>query len=78
VKLSDLKASQIQEFLNHLQLHGSETGGALSPKRVHAAASLLYSCRSDAVRLEHLALNPMADRRVKLPKRAVLPSSISV
>jgi integrase len=70
IRLCDLKAAQIQEFVNYLQLHGSATGGPLSPKRVHAAASLLYSCLSDAVRLEHLMANPMADRRVKFPKRA--------
>jgi integrase len=75
VRLRDLKAGQIQDFVNHLQLRGGEKseqhpdGRPLSPKRVHAAASLLYSVLADAVRLEHLAVNPMADRKVKLPKR---------
>jgi integrase len=74
-RLCDLRAGQIQEMVNRLQLHGGEKskqhpeGRPLSPKRVHAAASLLYSCLADAVRLEHLAINPMSDKRVKLPKR---------
>jgi len=75
VRLCDLRAGQIQDFVNRLQLHGGvkseqhPEGSPLSAKRVHATASLLYSVLSDAVRLDHLAINPMADRRVKLPKR---------
>jgi integrase len=75
VHLCELKAGPIQEFVNLLQLHGGvkseqyPEGRPLSAKRVHAAASLLYSMLSDAVRLGHLTVNPMADRRVKLPKR---------
>jgi integrase len=75
VRLCDLKAAQIQEMVNRLQLHGGAKskqhpeGNPLSAKRVHAAASLLYSCLADAVRLEHLAINPMSDKRVRLPKR---------
>jgi integrase len=75
VPLCDLRAGQIQDFVNHLQLRGGEKttqhpeGRPLSPKRVHAAASLLYSVLADAVRLEHLTVNPMSDKRVKLPKR---------
>jgi integrase len=69
IRLCDLKTVQIQEFVNMLQLHGGVRKGPLSPKRVHATASLLFSCLSDAVRLEHLTVNPMADRKVKLPKR---------
>jgi integrase len=75
VRLCDLKAAQIQEMVNRLQLLGGAKskqypeGRPLSAKRVHAAASLLYSVLSDAVRLEHLVMNPMSDKRVKLPKR---------
>jgi integrase len=75
IRLCDLRAPRIQEFVNALQLHGGvptkkfPKGRPLSAKRSHAAASLLYSCLGDAVRLEHLPMNPMADRRVRLPKR---------
>jgi integrase len=75
VRLCDLRAPRIQEFVNALQLHGGvptkkfPKGRPLSAKRSHAAASLLYTCLGDAVRLEHLPMNPMADRRVRLPKR---------
>jgi integrase len=75
VRLSDLKAAAIQEMVNRLQLHGGmktekhPEGRPLSPKRTHAIASMLHTCLADAVRLEHLRMNPMADRRVKLPKR---------
>jgi integrase len=75
VRLHDLRAGQIQEVVNRLQLNGGvkskdhPEGRPLSAKRVHAAASLLYSVLADAVRLDHLAVNPMADRKVKLPKR---------
>jgi integrase len=75
-RLCDLRAAKIQEAVNALQLHGGITtkdfpkGRPLSPKRTHAIASLLYTCLADAVRLEHLPAHPMADRRVKLPKRA--------
>lgn len=75
VRVCDLKAARIQEAVNHLLLCGGQKteehpeGRPLSPKRVHAIASLLYSALSDAVRLEHLPVSPMANRRVKLPKR---------
>jgi integrase len=75
VRLCDLSTSKIQDFVNTLQLHGGvptktfPKGRPLSPKRSHAAASLLYTCLADAVRLDHLPKHPMADRRVVLPKR---------
>jgi integrase len=75
VPIRDLKAAQIQETVNRLLLHGGikteehPQGRPLSAKRTHAIASLLHTCLADAVRLEHLRINPMADRRVKLPKR---------
>jgi integrase len=75
IRICDLKAAQIQETVNRLQLHGGRKstehpeGRPLSARRTHAIASLLYTCLADAVRLEHLPASPMADRRVKLPKR---------
>jgi integrase len=75
IRICDLKAAPIQEMVNRLQLHGGAktkvypNGRPLSAKRTHAAASLLYTCLSDAVRLEHIAIHPMANRKVKLPKR---------
>jgi integrase len=75
VRLCDLRTAPIQEMVNRLQLHGGmkteqfPQGRPLSAQRTHAIASLLHTCLADAVRLEHLFVNPMADRRVKLPKR---------
>jgi integrase len=75
VRLCDLKAPRIQEFVNALQLHGGQRttqfpkGRPLSAKRSHAVASLLHTCLRDAVRMEHLPMNPMSERRVQLPKR---------
>jgi integrase len=74
VRLPDLKTARIQEMVNQLRLHGGirtkahPQGRPLSIKRTRAVASLLHTCLGDAVRLEHLPVNPMADRRVKLPK----------
>jgi integrase len=75
IRICDLKTASIQEMVNRLQLHGGAktkehpVGRPLSVKRTHAIASLLYTCLADAVRLEHLSSHPMADRRVKMPKR---------
>ena len=75
IRLRDLKAVHIQEMVNQLQVRGGAKrekhpqGRPLSAKWTHAVASMLNTCLSDAVRLEHLAVNPMAGRRVKLPKR---------
>ena len=61
--------------MNALQLHGGvptkafPKGRPLSDKRSHAAASLLYTCLADAVRMDHLPKHPMADGRVVLLKR---------
>jgi integrase len=43
-------------------------GRPLSPKSVRHVGTLLHTCLSDGVRLGHLAVNPMADARVVLPK----------
>jgi integrase len=75
IPILDLKPGIIQEAVNLLQLQGGAPtkdhpqGRPLAPKTVHSTASLLFTCLGDAARLEHIPLNPMADRKVKLPKR---------
>ena len=44
-------------------------GRPLAAETIHSTASLLFTCLGDAARLEHIPANPMADRKVKLPKR---------
>jgi integrase len=75
MRLCDLKASHIQEAVNLLKTHGGQIteihreGRPLSAKTVRSIATLLYTCLSDAARLDHIPENPMANKRVKLPKR---------
>jgi integrase len=75
ISIRDLRPGAIQEAVNWLQLRGGvptdnhPQGRPLAPKTVHSTASLLFTCLSDAARLEHIPANPMADRKVKLPKR---------
>jgi integrase len=77
IRMCDLQTAtaSIQEMVNRLQRHGGmktaqyPEGRPLSGKRTHAAASMLYTCLADAVRLGHIAIHPMANRKVKLPKR---------
>jgi integrase len=75
IPVLDLKAGMIQEAVNLLLLEGGAPtkdhprGRPLAPKTVHSTASLLFTCLGDAVRLEHIPANPMADKKVKLPKR---------
>jgi integrase len=75
VMSGDLWPGLIQEAVNLLQLQGGVAtqahpqGRPLAPKTVHSTASLLFTCLGDAARLEHIPANPMADRKVKLPKR---------
>jgi len=75
ISIRDLRTCAIQEAVNWLQLRGGvptdahPQGRPLAPKTVHSTASLLFTCLSDAARLEHIPANPMADRRVKFPKR---------
>jgi integrase len=75
IPILDLKTGQIQEAVNQLLLRGGAPtkdhpqGRPLAAKTVHSAASLLFTCLGDAARLDHIPINPMADRRVKLPKR---------
>jgi integrase len=74
-RICDLRPAPIQEMVNRLQRHGGAKtkkhpkGRPLSAKRTHAIASMLYTCLADAVRLDHLLVHPMANRKVKLPKR---------
>lgn len=65
----ELKPGPIQDAVNVLQLKGGRNGRPLAPKTVHSIASLLFTCLGDAARMDHIPMNPMADRRVKLPKR---------
>jgi len=75
ISFRDLRPGAIQEAVNCLQLRGGvptnahPQGRPLAAKTVHATASLLFTCLGDAARLEHIPANPMADRKVKLPKR---------
>jgi integrase len=75
ISIRDLRPGAIQEAVNWLQLRGGvptnahPEGRPLAAKTVHSTASLLFTCLGDAARLEHILANPMADRKVKLPKR---------
>ncbi len=75
VSIRDLRPGVIQEAVNVLLLRGGApteahpNGRPLAAKTVHSTASLLFTCLGDAARLEHIPANPMADRKVKLPKR---------
>lgn len=75
IPILDLKAGKIQEAVNVLQLRGGAPtkahpqGRPLAAKTVHSTASLLFTCLGDAARFEHIPANPMADKKVKLPKR---------
>jgi len=75
VSILDLRPGVIQEAVNSLLLRGGAPteahpdGRPLAGKTVHSTASLLFTCLGDAARLEHIPANPMADRKVKLPKR---------
>jgi integrase len=75
IPILDLKPGLIQEAVNLLQLQGGAPtkdhpqGRPLAAKTVHSTASLLFTCLGDAARMEHIPANPMADRKVKLPKR---------
>ena len=75
VRLNEMTTGQIQEAIHHLQDHGgrrTETeprGRPLAPKTVRHMGTLLHTVLSDADRLGVLKIpNPMANRRVLLPK----------
>lgn len=76
IGIADLKTAHIQEALNRLQLHGGITtkehpeGRPLAGKTIRSIATLLHGVLADGVRLEILPVNPMADKRIRLPKRA--------
>jgi integrase len=75
VSICDLRPGAIQEAVNVLMVRGGAAteahpnGRPLAAKTVHSTASLLFTCLGDAARLEHIPANPMAGRKVKLPKR---------
>jgi hypothetical protein len=58
ISIHDLRPGAIQEAVNWLQLRGGvptdthPQGRPLAPKTVHSTASLLFTCLSDAARLE--------------------------
>ncbi len=72
--LQELRTAQIQLAIHRLRDSGGAIskdypkGKPLSPKTVRHIGTLLHTCLADAVRLGHLKENPMADRRVILPK----------
>jgi integrase len=75
VRLNEMTTGQIQVAIHHLQDHGgrrTETephGRPLAPKTVRHMGTLLHTVLSDADRLGVLKIpNPMANRRVLLPK----------
>jgi integrase len=74
--LRDLTTVQIQQTIHRLEDSGGvitkehPQGKSLSAKTVRHIGTLLHTCLADAVRLGHLAVNPMADHRVILPKLA--------
>jgi integrase len=75
IRLCDLKTAQIQDAVNRLKTRGGAItkahphGRPLAAKTVRSIATLLYTCLGDAARLEHIPMNPMGDKRIKLPKR---------
>jgi integrase len=86
-RLRDLKTADIQDAVNRLKMRGGAItkahpeGRPLSAKTTRSIATLLYTCLGDAARLEHIPMNPMGDKRIKLPKRpkanpAVLDASM--
>ncbi len=75
VRLNEMTTAEIQAAIHRLQDHGgrrTETeprGRPLAPKTVRHMGTLLYTVLSDADRLGVLKIpNPMANRRVLLPK----------
>lgn len=76
IPLGELTTAQIQQTIHRLTDSGGAVteeypqGRPLSAKSVRHVGTLLHTCLSDAVRLGHLAVNPMADARVILPKLA--------
>jgi integrase len=73
-QLKELTTAQIQQTIHRLTDSGGAVtesfprGKPLSAKTVRHVGTLLHTCLADAVRLGHLVINPMADRRVILPK----------
>ena len=75
VRLNEMTTADIQKAIHRLQDHGGRRtpaepqGRPLAPKTVRHMGSLLFTVLSDAERLGVLKIpNPMANRRVLLPK----------
>ena len=75
VRLNEMTTAEIQEAIHRLQDHGGRRtpaepkGRPLAPKTVRHMGTLLFTVLSDAERLGVLKIpNPMANRRVLLPK----------
>jgi integrase len=72
--LQDLKTAKIQETIHRLSESGGlatkefPKGRPLAAKTVRHMGTLLHTMLADAVRLDHLPVNPMAGKRVILPK----------
>ena len=75
VRLNEMTTAEIQKAIHRLQDHGGRRtpaepqGRPLAPKTVRHMGTLLFTVLSDAERLGVLKIpNPMANRRVLLPK----------
>ena len=75
IRLVDLKTAALQGCVNRLKVSGGAAskaypdGKPLAARTVRHIASMLYSVLADAERLEHIPVNPMAGKKIKLPKR---------
>jgi integrase len=74
-KLTDLTSKLLQEFVNRTKVAGGAItkaypdGKPLSARTVRHITALLYGALADAERFELIPVNPMAGRKIKLPKR---------
>jgi integrase len=74
-RLTELSTKLLQEFVNRSKIAGgavTETypnGKPLSARTVRHIASMLYGALADAERFELMPVNPMAGKKIKLPKR---------
>jgi len=75
IRLNEMTTAKIQETIHRLQDHGGRRtqaepqGRPLAPKTVRHMGTLLFTVLSDAERLGVLRIpNPMANRRVRMPK----------
>ena len=75
-RLTELSTKVLQEFVNRSKVAGGAVttaypdGKPLSARnQVRHIASMLYGALADAERFELITANPMAGRKIKLPKR---------